>query len=167
MILPVLIFFLLLAADQYTKQLALSTLDHGSVSVIPGLFDLHLVMNPGAAFGLFANLPDEQRRIALLGVSVVALIVVVRLFLAEAKGDRLSLFALSGILSGAVGNIIDRFRFDAVVDFLDFYLGGSHWPAFNIADSAICVGVCVLILRLGFAPSKTGAIVNAPVKSNV
>ena len=74
----------------------------------------------------------------------------------EAKHDPVSQFALVGILSGAVGNLIDRYRFDSVVDFLDFYAARYHWPAFNVADSAISVGVCILLLRVLFAKAPDG-----------
>ena len=75
----------------------------------------------------------------------------------------MSEFALSSILAGAIGNIIDRFRFDSVVDFLDFYVGTYHWPAFNVADSAISVGVFILVIRLFFAAKKDEAVTNEEV----
>ncbi len=113
-------------------------------------FNFTLVYNPGAAFGMFSGLPDVWRRTVLIVVSLLALLVVFRFILKDAKGDLVSQLALSAILGGALGNIIDRFRFDAVVDFLDVYYGTYHWPAFNIADSAISVGVVVLVIRLLF-----------------
>lgn len=145
------IFFCILILDQATKYVALYYLnDDIPRSVIPGFFDLVLVFNKGAAFGMFSDWPDALRWTALGVVSVVALIVVFRLLLWETKGDRVSQAALSAVLAGACGNVIDRARFDAVVDFLDFYYGTYHWPAFNIADSAISVGVAVLMLRMVF-----------------
>ena len=99
---------------------------------------------------MFSGLPDVWRRTVLIVVSLLALLVVFRFILKDAKGDLVSQLALSAILGGALGNIIDRFRFDAVVDFLDVYYGTYHWPAFNIADSAISVGVVVLVIRLLF-----------------
>lgn len=143
-----LLFVVILVLDQITKYAAIAHLSSGSVRVIPGLFDLTLVYNPGAAFGLFAGLPDVPRRIALATVSALALFVVVKLIFKDAKDDRYSQMALAGILAGAIGNIIDRLRYDAVVDFLDFYWGTYHWPAFNVADSAICVGVTLLAIRM-------------------
>jgi signal peptidase II len=146
-------FAVLLALDQITKVIAYTQLEEGvPVPVVPGFFNFTLVYNPGAAFGLFSGLPDTYRRITLLVVSVVALIVVVRFMLKDAKDDVIAQYALIAILSGAIGNIIDRVRFDRVVDFLDVYWGSYHWPAFNIADSAISVGVTVLIIRILFAP---------------
>ena len=96
---------------------------------------------------MFANMGDDIRRITLLAVTIAALFVV-KLIHDEVKGDSWSEFALVGILSGAIGNFIDRFKYDAVVDFLDVYVGTYHWPAFNIADSAISVGVAILMLRM-------------------
>lgn len=148
----ILVFLLVLILDQVTKYFASTGLMLGEpVSVLPGIFNLTLVYNPGAAFGMFGNYPDVFRRIALWGVSFIALLVVLRFMLNEAKDDKISQYALVGILAGALGNIIDRLRFDAVVDFLDFYWKTYHWPAFNVADSAICVGVFLLIVRVTFA----------------
>lgn len=148
----IIFFLVILGVDQGTKYAASHMLLLGEpISVIPGLFNLTLVYNPGAAFGMFGNYPDEIRRLTLWGVSLIALIVVVRFMMKEAKDDLLAQYALVAILSGALGNIIDRLRFDAVVDFLDFYFRNYHWPAFNVADSAICVGVTLLIIRVTFA----------------
>ena len=142
-------FFSILTLDQLSKYWVHSSFVEGEpVAILPNFFNLTLVYNPGAAFGIFSGLPDTQRRVVLLGVSVLALLVVVRLLLTDAKDDKYSQFALLGILAGALGNIIDRFRFDRVVDFLDFYWGSYHWPAFNVADSAISVGVAILIIRM-------------------
>lgn len=151
----VLFFLLVLCSDQITKIYAVDHLTLGQeVPVIEGLFNFTLVYNPGAAFGMFSGLPDMWRRIVLFGVSLLALGVVFRFMVKDAKDDPPSQIALSGILAGAIGNVIDRFRFDAVVDFLDFHWQGYHWPAFNIADSAISVGVFVLIVRMLF-PGKS------------
>jgi signal peptidase II len=145
------VFFLfILVLDLGTKHLAEAHLVYGeSVPVISGLFDFTLVYNKGAAFGMFSGLEDGVRRLALGSVSVVAIVVILFMF-REARGDLKLQLALSGILAGAVGNIVDRVRYDAVVDFLDFYIGSYHWPAFNIADSAIVVGVGMLIYRMIF-----------------
>jgi len=148
------IFLTILVADQLTKLLALAYLSQGAtVEIIPGFFNLTLVYNPGAAFGIFATLPDTSRRIVLGVVTVIAVIVIFRLASNEAKDRPILQGALSSILAGAIGNLIDRLRFDAVVDFLDFYVGTYHWPAFNIADSAISVGVAIVFLGLLRTPS--------------
>lgn len=146
------IFIGILVLDQVTKYLAVQHLGGGNTrEVIPGLFNLVLVYNPGAAFGLFSGLGDEVRRFVLMGMTAVALVAVI-FIQKEVKGDRASEIALVAILAGAIGNLIDRIRYDSVIDFLDFYVSGHHWPAFNIADSAICVGVAVLTLRMFIVP---------------
>ncbi len=149
----VLIFIALsvIVLDQLTKIWILGAFSYGEVlEVIPGFFNLTLVMNPGAAFGIFAGLPTVTRRIVLGVVTLIAVILVVTLLRKEAKDDTYAQVGLYMILGGAFGNLIDRFRFDAVVDFLDVYLGTYHWPAFNVADSAISVGVTILLIRFLF-----------------
>lgn len=144
-----LLFFLILITDQYTKHLAHTRLQEGvPIEIVPDFFNFTLVYNPGAAFGMFSGLPDPYRRIVLLSVSVIALGVVFKLLFKDAKDDTFSQYILIAILAGAIGNIIDRFRYDRVVDFLDVYYKQYHWPAFNIADSAISVGVCMLLLKM-------------------
>lgn len=153
----VLVFSLLiLVLDQWTKALAARELRlNQPVEIIPKCFNLTLVHNPGAAFGIFANLPDGQRRTALGLVSIVAVIALIWFIVREGREDRLSLYALASILSGAIGNIIDRLRFDSVIDFADFYIGKYHWPAFNVADSAISLGVCLIAYRILFVKKSS------------
>lgn len=147
------ISLLVVVADQWTKIWILENFTYGEVlEVWPDVFNLTLVMNPGAAFGLFAGLPTMTRRIVLSVVTIAAVCLVLVLLRKEAKDDRYAQFGLYLVLGGAFGNLIDRFRFDAVVDFLDFYIGDYHWPAFNVADSAISVGVTLLIIRFVFFP---------------
>lgn len=141
-------FFVVAILDQYTKELALNNIAVGDVIVvIPNFFNLILTYNPGAAFGMLSDLPDTQRFIVLAITTTLALGAVLYFFLRDYKHDRFAQIALAMIVGGAVGNIIDRFRHGKVVDFLDFYIGNNHWPAFNIADSAICLGVLVLFFR--------------------
>lgn len=147
----VLFCVLILILDQLTKYAVSSRLALGhSIPVVDGLFNITLVYNPGAAFGMFSTLADNWRRLMLGGVSCIALVVVLRFMLHEAKHDPVSQFALTAILAGALGNLVDRYRFDAVIDFLDFYWNSYHWPAFNVADSAISLGVVALIWRMVF-----------------
>lgn len=146
-----LIFLIVVVLDQYTKYLAELHLVAGhSIKVIPGVFQLTLVYNPGAAFGMFGELPDVYRRIVLWVVSVIGVGVVVYFLAREMKNDKSAAIPLAAILGGAAGNIIDRFRYDSVVDFLDFYWKDTHWPAFNVADMAISIGVAIIMLRLIF-----------------
>jgi len=150
----------ILILDQFTKLLALERLPPGlPVGVIDGFFSLTLVMNPGLAFGLLSSTPTAWRWIvALLSMGALAVLGVVGMRLLP-EGGWAARLALGLIFGGAIGNLIDRGRFGAVVDFLDFYWRGYHWPAFNVADSAISVGVTLLALRLFITPpvSSSGA----------
>ena len=142
-----------LILDQITKALALAHLPPGSpVAMVDGFFSLTLVMNPGLAFGFLSTTPAAWRWIvALLSIGALSVLGVVGVRLL-ASGGWLSSLALGLVFGGAVGNLIDRARFGAVVDFLDFYWRDYHWPAFNVADSAISVGVALLALKLLVAP---------------
>ena len=140
--------------DQVTKAIALQQLAPGvAVPVIDGVLSLTLVMNTGLAFGLLAGLPATWRWLVALS-SIVALIVLARVAARVLAGGgwpaRLSVALIFG---GAVGNLIDRARFGAVVDFVDAHYRGYHWPAFNVADSGITIGVVLLALHLMLAPS--------------
>jgi signal peptidase II len=148
---------IILVADQLTKWWALQGLRFGApVPIIDGFFSLTLVMNPGLAFGMLGGVPESLRwMVGLLSVGAVVVLALLaaRLLVGGGVWTRL---ALGLIFGGAAGNLIDRVRFGAVVDFLDFYYRGYHWPAFNVADSAITVGVTVLAIRMLMdAPAKT------------
>jgi signal peptidase II len=134
-----------LVADQWTKWLVEIHLPRGtSRPVIDGFFDLVHVRNSGVAFGLLAEQGAARAwLLALLGL--VALSAVAVYFWMTPRGDRLLLAALSLVAGGAVGNLIDRLAAGGVTDFLDVYVGGYHWPAFNVADSAITVGIALMI----------------------
>src|SRR5207248_8187365 len=109
-------------------------------------------MNPGLAFGLLSTTPSAWRWVvALLSMGALAILGIVGVRLL-ASGGWATEMALGLIFGGAIGNLVDRARFGAVVDFLDFYWRAYHWPAFNVADSAISVGVGLLALRLLVAP---------------
>ena len=135
--------------DQITKWIALDRLvGRAPVNVVDGVLALTLVKNPGLAFGLLADVPTRWRWVAAL-LSVVALVILVRVALRVLpRGGWPDHGAIGLIFGGAVGNLIDRARFGAVVDFVDVYYRGWHWPAFNVADSAITVGVTLLAVRL-------------------
>jgi signal peptidase II len=137
------------ALDQLTKLVALDRLPLGaSMPVIDGFLSLTLVLNPGLAFGLLGTIPTAWRWV-VAALSLVALAVLARVALRVLPtGGRLGRLAIGLIFGGAVGNLIDRARFGAVVDFVDVHWRGWHWPAFNVADSAITVGVTLLALRL-------------------
>ena len=119
---------------------------HQSIEIIRGLFNITYIRNPGAAFGIFRDVSGTFRTIFLTGISFTALIIIFFVY-RNTKGAA-SRIAFSLIAGGAVGNLIDRLRFGEVIDFLDFYIGQYHWPAFNVADSAITVGVFIAVLFL-------------------
>ena len=135
--------------DQITKAIALERLPLGvPVTVIDGWLALTLVLNPGLAFGLLGSVPPGWRWV-VAALSLVALAVLARVALRVLPaGGWTGRLAIGLIFGGAVGNLVDRARFGAVVDFVDVYWRGWHWPAFNVADSAITVGVALLALRL-------------------
>ena len=136
-----------LLADQLTKAYIDRSMDlHHSIPVIDGLFSITYVRNKGAAFGFLAN--TSYRIPFFIFVSVVAVVVILVAFYKLRDDQRLAMVSLAMILSGAVGNLIDRIRLGEVIDFLDVYWKGYHWPAFNIADSAICVGVFLLAIDM-------------------
>lgn len=148
------------AVDQLTKWLIqVNFLPHESWEVIPGLFNLTYITNTGAAFGILAGEHSTLRLLFFVGVAVVALLAIVLGWRQLCGEQRLIPHALGLIAGGAAGNLIDRLRFGAVVDFLDCYVQGHHWPAFNVADSAICVGVVLFLLGNFFAsrPPKSAA----------
>jgi signal peptidase II len=134
-----------LVADQLTKVWALASLDpRRPVVLVPGLLDLTLVMNPGVAFGFLGTVPPGWRWAVML-LSVAALGVLCSLAVRIVPdGGHLGRVAVGLVLGGAVGNLIDRWRFGAVVDFVHVFWRDWHWPNFNVADSAITVGVVLL-----------------------
>jgi len=135
---------IILIADQFTKVLILGAYQLGDSTVVTSFFNIVRVHNTGAAFSFLASAGGWQRWFfTALGVSAALFI----LWMLKAhSGQRLFSFALACILGGAVGNVIDRVLYGYVVDFLDFHWRGMHFPAFNIADSAITIGAMALIL---------------------
>lgn len=157
------IYYLSIAAavillDIWTKWLIVARIDlHEAIPVIPQFFQLVHVRNTGAAFGLGANASSKIVPI-LLNVGAIAVFCVVVVYaLRTAVTDRLLQTGLHLILGGAIGNLLDRFRFGYVVDFLDVYVGSHHWPAFNVADSAICIGIALLFFDMRKKPETAPA----------
>ncbi len=140
---------LVILLDQITKLLVLARMElHQSIQVISGFFSLTHVHNPGGAFGFLASNGSILRPLVFFGAAIVALILILYFHYKTPGSYRLLGAALALVFGGAVGNLIDRFRMGVVVDFLDFYIGTYHWPAFNIADSAITIGVGVFIYHI-------------------
>lgn len=128
-----------------------------SVEVLPGFFNLTYLTNTGAAFGFLAGQPALWRHVFFVTVALAALCAILLLYLRLYRHSFFYELSLALIAGGALGNLIDRVRLGSVVDFLDFYIGRYHWPAFNAADSAITVGVSVfLVYSLFFEEKKTG-----------
>lgn len=139
--------------DVWTKWLVLQRIDqHEAIPVIPNFFQLVHVRNTGAAFGLGANAASKLVPLLLNAGAIAVFIVVVIYALRSSVTDRLLQTGLHLILGGAIGNLLDRFRFGYVVDFLDVYVGTHHWPAFNVADSAICIGIALLFFDMKKKP---------------
>ena len=134
----------LIVLDQATKLIIVRTMElHTSIPVIRNFFDIVHARNQGAAFGI---LRDSSIRLPfLISVSLLAVLVIVALFRKLRPEQKLSAWGLSLVLSGAVGNLIDRVRLGEVVDFLSAHWHEHYWPAFNVADSAITLGVALML----------------------
>lgn len=139
--------------DQITKIITRSSLAlFEKIPVLPFLNVVH-VRNPGAAFGILNDLPENVRMPLFALVLIVAIVAIFTFLKKTGDKNMLQVFSLSLILGGAIGNSIDRFRFGYVTDFIDFHWFGDpkyHWPAFNIADSAITIGVILILFETLF-----------------
>ena len=138
-----LLSFFVVLIDQLSKILVLGNcVEHEIIHVCP-YFNLFLTFNKGVSFSMLTS-DSAYAPLALSGfaLGVSGLLI----YWIQKEKNRIARMGLAIILGGAIGNVIDRLRFGAVVDFLDFYIGDYHWPAFNIADSAICIGVAILLL---------------------
>lgn len=146
-------------ADQISKLLIVRFMSYGeSIEVIPGFFNLTYVLNPGGAFSLFAQQSQLVRVMMFLVFSLVAVGFIFYLYKGVPRTHPMLANALALILGGAIGNLIDRIRMGKVVDFLDCYVKHDwpHWPVFNVADSAICIGVGIFIFHMVFNKMPEG-----------
>jgi len=140
---------LIVLADQLTKAWVLRAISpYEVIPVIPGFFNLIHVQNPGGAFGFFASAGSQWRALFFIIFSIAAVLMILYLYKSTPASYKWLLSAFSLVAGGAAGNLVDRLRFGQVVDFIDIYVGGWHWPAFNIADSAITVGMLVFAYYL-------------------
>jgi signal peptidase II len=131
-----------LVLDQWSKWAALAALDPAQPISVTPFFNLVLVWNRGVSFGMF----HSSGAFAPWLLSGLALAVVIGLVIWLKRTDQLLTgLGLGLVIGGAAGNVVDRIRFGAVIDFLDFHLAGYHWPAFNVADAAICVGAVLML----------------------
>jgi len=141
--------FIILLLDQASKWMAVTHIEaHQSLSVIPGFFNLVLVKNRGMAFGIFSNTRSGFYYYFLLFTTIGATGVILFFFFWIKRRKKWLTVGLSLILGGALGNLVDRVRLGYVIDFLDFFLKGYHWPAFNVADSGITAGTFWLLFNI-------------------
>ena len=141
----------IILVDQVTKGLVMQKfLLHENLEVIPGFFNLTYIRNTGGAFGVLAGEASRLRTGLFLAISCVALGIIFFLYTKIPPGKTWLDSGLAMTFGGALGNLIDRLRFGEVVDFLDFHIGTLHWPAFNVADSAISVGLGIFCFYLLF-----------------
>jgi signal peptidase II len=145
----ILIALVIFTGDQVTKALVEARIPlHDVLPLIPGFLQLTHVKNRGAAFGIFADAPSQAKLMLLVTLSVIALAVVITLLWRNHPHDRRTGLGLSLILGGAVGNLFDRLVHGSVVDFVEFFVRSFHWPAFNLADSAIVIGAGLLLVDM-------------------
>jgi len=145
------LYFIIIAVtliiDQFTKILIASRLSlYESIEVIPGFFNVVYVTNRGAAFSILADVDSWWRHPFFIFVGVIALGGLTLLYYRIRKDAPVQSIGLAFIAGGALGNLVDRIRVGAVIDFIDIYWSRFHWPAFNIADSAICIGVGLFLI---------------------
>lgn len=145
--------------DQASKAHIMQTMRlHESIPVIGNFFSLTYIRNPGAAFGILASSSNGFRLLFFGLTSLFALALLGTIFFRLREDDWIGQLSIAGILGGAIGNLLDRMRFGEVIDFLDFYVETYHWPAFNVADAAISVGVCFLIVHFAIEKKDAGPV---------
>ena len=138
-----------LGLDRWTKSMVETNLGaYDSKTVIPGFFNIIKSENPGVAFGIFQENPSHSRTMALVAVSLAAVLILAWMLWRIDRQDRFTAAGISLIFGGALGNVYDRVHAGEVTDFLDFYAGSYHWYTFNLADTAICTGAGLLILSM-------------------
>jgi len=143
-------FSIILFLDQLTKFLVRTGMNlYDSIPVIKGFFNITYILNPGVAFGLFSHVNHDISRVFFIIISLIASAVVFYLLITEINFKFRS-YAYTLIIAGAIGNLVDRLIVGQVVDFLDFNIGRYHYPAFNVADSAVTIGLTILAIDLIF-----------------
>jgi signal peptidase II len=150
-LLLIIIAVIVFAADQVTKQLVIGSIPlNTGIEVIPGFFDLAHVRNPGVAFGMMSGSAWSFQRTFFILLSLAAMAAVLWVIYSSAGIELALLAGYCLFFGGALGNLIDRVRFGEVIDFLDVHWGNVHWPAFNVADSALCVGASLFLIHFIF-----------------
>ncbi len=139
----------LILLDQFSKRWVQGVVPEGhSLPIIEGFFSLTHIRNPGVAFGIFASNNSEIKIPLFIIFSIIAILAILVFYFQTPSDHKMTLFGLILLFSGAIGNLIDRIMYHEVVDFLDFYIGRMHFPAFNIADSCITIGVGLMFIDL-------------------
>ena len=139
----------LVAIDQLTKYLLVDAIPlYARIPIIPGFFNLVHVHNTGGAFSIFAGPGYPWRKYVFMGLTIVVVAAIAYAYGKVGKKDNWTRIAYVCITGGAIGNLIDRIRLGEVIDFLDVYVGSWHWPAFNVADTAISTGAVMLLVSL-------------------
>ncbi len=140
---------IVLVLDQITKYVIQTHVRlNDSITVVPGFFNITHVRNKGAAFGILSTLPEFWRSAFFITVTLVAVAAIIALIIKT--HERLLVYAFSLIAGGAIGNVVDRIRYGEVVDFIQWYVKSYYWPSFNVADSAISIGVVLLAFEMLF-----------------
>ena len=147
----------LIVIDQYTKfMVTLHIPINYSIKIVEGFFSLTHIRNSGVAFGIFSDQNSQLKPYLLIFVSIIAIIAILVIFHQTGKNKKIVQTGLVLVFSGAIGNLIDRVLHKEVIDFIDVFIDNQHWPAFNVADSCITIGVMFMIavLLVGGWPSK-------------
>ncbi len=143
---------IVLVLDQLTKYIIRTHVRlYDSITVIPGFFNITHVRNKGAAFGMLSTLPEFWRNTFFITVTIIAVAAIIALIVKTQ--ERLPVYSFSLIAGGALGNLVDRVRYGEVVDFVQWYVRSYYWPSFNVADSAITIGVVLLAIEMLFGTS--------------
>lgn len=151
----------LIVIDQYTKlMVSLHIPLNYSLKVVEGFFNLTHIRNSGVAFGLFASQQSEYKALMFIAISTIAIMAILVIFHQTPKEKKMVQTGLILIFSGAIGNLIDRSLHGEVIDFVDFFINGHHFPAFNIADSCITIGVTLMVIDLFCEGSRSDTSTN-------
>jgi signal peptidase II len=133
-----------------------------AINVIPGLFNIVHTENPGIAFGLLANLPNPWRDVFLIGLSMVVLAIISAVLLRAGGQGMLLRMGLALVMGGALGNLFDRIVHGTVTDFVEVHVGEHYFPAFNVADSGITIGACLLLLDMWYSRERKSQPAEVP-----
>ena len=148
----------MIVIDQYTKfMVTLHIPINYSMKVVKDFFNLTHIRNSGVAFGIFSDQNSELKPYILIFISIIAIIAILIIFHQTGKNKKMVQVGLVLVFSGAIGNLIDRVLHKEVIDFIDLFIDNQHWPAFNIADSCITIGVMLMIADMLVSGGNSGS----------